>query len=84
MCLTNLQEDVILVLFPRTNERKGKEMKRYKLVDKEKFISRLMIPVFVTALLLAFHETLWGWAWIPAVVMWAYVIRNYRIGKWEL
>lgn len=59
-------------------------MKRYKLVDKEKLISRVMLAVFLTGLLLAFHDTLWGWSWIPALVMWAYIVRNYRIGKWEL
>jgi hypothetical protein len=59
-------------------------MKRYKLVDKEKFISRLMIPVFVIGILLPFHDTLWGWSWIPALVLWAYIIRNYRTGRWVL
>jgi hypothetical protein len=69
---------------PETNERMGKEMKRYKLVDKEKFISRLMIPVFISGILLAFHDTLWAWSWIPTLAMWVYIIRNYRTGKWEL
>jgi hypothetical protein len=62
----------------------GKEMKRYKLVDKEKFISRLMIPVFISGILLSFHDTLWAWSLVPTLAMWAYIIRNYRIGKWEL
>jgi hypothetical protein len=66
------------------NERMGKEMKRYKLVDKEKFLSRIALAVFFTGLLLAFHDTLWVWSWIPTLAMWGYVIRNYRIGKWEL
>jgi hypothetical protein len=66
------------------NERTGEEMKRYKLVDRDKLISRVMLAVFLTGLLLAFHDTLWGWAWVPTVAMWAYIVYNYRTGKWEL
>ena len=59
-------------------------MKRYKLVDKDKFLSRIALAVFFTGLLLAFHDTLWVWSWIPTLAMWGYVIHNYRTGKWEL
>jgi hypothetical protein len=66
------------------NERMGKEMKRYKLVDKDKFFSRVVLAVFFTGVLLAFHDTLWVWSWIPTLAIWVYVIHNYRTGKWEL
>jgi hypothetical protein len=71
-------------LTPETNERMGKEMKRYKLVDKEKFLNRIMLAVFFAGLLLAFHDALWVWSWVPTLAFWAYVIRNYRTGRWEL
>jgi hypothetical protein len=59
-------------------------MTKYKLVDKEKLIDRLMIPVFITAFLLAFHDTLWGWSVVPSAVLWVYIIRNYKTGRWAL
>lgn len=71
-------------LFYPQNERTEQEMKRYRLVDREKLISRVMLAVFLTGLLLAFHDTLWVWSWVPTLAMWAYIVRNYRVGKWEL
>lgn len=60
---------------------KGSEMK-YKLVNKEMLIDRLMVPVFIAAFLLAFHDTLWAWSLVPTAIVWAYIVRNYRNGKW--
>lgn len=60
-------------------------MRTIKLVDKEKFLARAVAtPLFITALLLAFHDTLWVWSWIPTLMVWAYVIRNYKTGRWTI
>jgi membrane-anchored glycerophosphoryl diester phosphodiesterase (GDPDase) len=57
---------------------------KYKLVNKEMLIDRLMVPVFIAAFLLTFHDTLWGWSLVPIAIAWVYIVRNYRTGRWEL
>jgi hypothetical protein len=78
-----VQEGAILYLRNKNDER-FTEMKRYKLENKDKFLDRMVTPVFIAALVMVFHATLWVWAWIPAAIVWAYVIRNYKVGRWTI